>query len=244
LKINGGWLKPIRLKQLTGVLAQDKVEKWYEESKKKHRNFIVRSKIKKNDKIAEDWREFFTEDELKAAYKRISLGEDEVEISSGSDSDPSFDNLEEIRIPEMREFKEIKEIKEAKPKPLIKTDEYLAKLTENISRSEIKTSYYAKRSFETKKKVRKSEQSLYPHTSRKNLNTLENTIRPQSSSKLISYKETRSGRTTPGLSPMIFKTFRKNFGFYQQLLSTKSKMPNGSLEIMCTKLATKKSKTK
>lgn len=35
LKINGGWLKPIRLKQLTGVLAQDKVEKWYEESKKK-----------------------------------------------------------------------------------------------------------------------------------------------------------------------------------------------------------------
>ena len=236
LKISGGWLKPIRLKQLTGVLAQNRVEKWFEENKKKHKNFIVRNKLKTEVMGPEDWRFYFSEDELKAAYNRIALGEDEIENSSasGSDSDPSEDNLEEVKIQELP----------SPNKPKIKTEENPESLISGqpLSRAELKTSNNSKRPFQTNKKTRKSEQNFYPHTSRRTLNILDNTIRPQSSSKLIFHKDTRSGRTTPGLSPMIFKTFRKNFGFYQQMLSTKSQMTNGNLEIMCTKLLTKKQK--
>lgn len=231
LKISGGWLKPIRLKQLTGMLAQNRVEKWFEENKKKHKNFIVRSKLKTEVMGPEDWRFYFTEEELKVAYNRIALGEDEVENSSGSDSDPSEDNIEVVKIQELPSPK----------KPKIKSEE-TSNPAQGLSRSELKTSNISKRPFQTNKKARKSEQNFYPHTSRRTLNILENTIRPQSSSKLIFHKEARSGRTTPGLSPMIFKTFRKNFGFYQQMLSTKSQMANGNLEIMCTKLLTKKQK--
>lgn len=238
LKISGGWLKPIRLKQLTGTLAQNKVEKWFEDNKKKHKNFIVRSKVKKDTLKPDDWRVYFTEEELKAAYQRIVLGEDEIENSSGSDSDPSIDNIEEVKI------QTIPRTSNPPLNPPPKPSEILdpIKPSQVLSKSEVSTSYYSKRPFQAKKKVRKSEQSFYPHTSRRTLNIFENTIRPQSSSKLISHKEARSGRTTPGLSPMIFKTFRKNFGFYQQMLSTKSQMAHGSLEIMCTKLLTKKQK--
>ena len=91
-----------------------------------------------------------------------------------------------------------------------------------------------------KKTIRKSVQAFYPHTSRSALSKLDDSIRPQTSSKIFSRRGSRSGRNTPGLSPMIFNTFRKNLGFYQQMLTAKSNIAQGSLEIMCKKLITTK----
>lgn len=246
LKISGGWLKPIRLKQLTGVLAQDRLEKQYEETKKKNRNFILRSKIQPDFTSHEDWRMYFSEEELKDAYKRIELGEDEVENdTSGSESEPSLDNIIEVEIIQTKEeipIKEVIQIKEERSiihKPIIH-EGYSSPRPEGILSHSINSSLNQSKRPPPKKKTRKSEQAFYPHTSRSVLNKADESIRTQTSSKVFSHRESRSGRNTPGLSPMIFNTFRKNLGFYQQMLTTKSKIAHGSLEIMCTKLVTTK----
>ena len=223
LKINGGWLKPIRLKQLTGVLAQDRLEKQFEETKKKNKNFILRSKISANPKN-NDWRAYFTEDELKSAYQRILDGIDEQEEdSSGSDSNPSEDNLNEVEI-----IKETEEIKQPNVEVKIKTEE-------NRSYSVAPSVPKRKNIENSKKKSRKSVESFHPHTSRGVLHRAEESIRPQTSSKSFYNFQSNSGRNTPGLSPMVFNTFRKHLGFYQQMLTTKSNM-DGNFEILCTKL--------
>ena len=62
---------------------------------------------------------YFTEDELKSAYQRILDGIDEQEEdSSGSDSNPSEDNLNEVEI-----IKETEEIKQPNVEVKIKTEE-------------------------------------------------------------------------------------------------------------------------
>ena len=78
-------------------------------------------------------------------------------------------------------------------------------------------------------------ESFHPHTSRGVLHRAEESIRPQTSSKSFYNFQSNSGRNTPGLSPMVFNTFRKHLGFYQQMLTTKSNM-DGNFEILCTKL--------
>lgn len=226
LKISGGWLKPIRLKQLTGVLAQDRIEKQYAEDKKKNRNFILRSKIKTESKT-ETWRNFFSENELKDAYSRIQQGLDENEDdSSGSDSEPSEDNLTEVKIIQEKVIE----------KSFVKTEENRSYSVANHIKPK-RTAIDPKP--EEKKKARKSVEAFYPHTSRTAITKLE-TNRPLTSSKVFSKRESRSGMQSPGFSPMIFQTFRKNLGFYQQILIDKGKLAQGSLEIMCTKLITAK----
>lgn len=228
LKINGGWLKPIRLKQLTGVLAQDRLEKQYEETKKKNRNFILRNKISIKEKNP-DWRTYFTEEELIAAYKRIQTGEDELEIgSSGSDSEPSEDNINEVVV-----------VKD----PVFIKKPYTVKAQE--IRSHSVASNLPKQENLLDKPKRSSKKTLgtfYPRTSRSVLGKIDDAIRPQTSSKVFFRRESRSGRNTPGLSPIVFNAFRKNLGFYHQMLTTKSNMANGTLEIMCTKIDTKTQK--
>ena len=227
LKISGGWLKPIRLKQLTGVLAQDRLEKQYEEDKKKNRNFILRSKIRGE---AEGWRNYFSEDELKKAYARIQQGVDEVEDnSSGSDSEPSEDNIAEVQIIKTRAVA----VKEGLDKNFGRTEE-------NRSYSVAAHLKPAKTAAQMRpqKKERKSVEAIYPHTSRTGISALDGSVRSQTSSKMFSRQESRVNAS--GYSPMIFNTFRRNLGFYQQMLTAKRKLAHGSLEIMCTKLITAK----
>jgi hypothetical protein len=238
LKISGGWLKPIRLKQLTGMLAQDRLERQIEENRKRNRNFILRSKIQPEVGSSEDWRAYFTEEELQIAFKRIQNGEEEAESeTSGSESEPSEDNIAEVII-----LEEKKEPTKVQSSPRVTVSASLVRPSDSIGRSATSNWRGQKKTPDVrpKKKERKSEQAYYPHTSRAGLNQLEDSIRPQTSSKLFSYRDSRSGRNTPGLSPIIFNTFKRNLGFYQQMLATRANIANGSLEITCTKLKTKK----
>ena len=175
LKISGGWLKPIRLKQLTGVLAQDRLEQQYEEDKRKNRNFILRSKIKTSGKAPEGWRNYFSEDELKNAYARIQQGIEEVEDnSSGSDSEPSEDNIAEVQIVHTkapaakanleRSFGRVEEVRSYSVAAHLKPAKTAAQMR-------------------PQKKARKSVEAFYPHTSRTVLSALDGSVRPQTSSK-------------------------------------------------------------
>lgn len=80
LKINGGWLKPNRMKELSGTPA---LMKPVDARQERLFQSIRPPKLNK-------WREFFEEGELEKIYLKPEDSE-----SSGSDSSPSEDNLED-----------------------------------------------------------------------------------------------------------------------------------------------------
>lgn len=120
--LNHGWLKPSRLKELTGTPAQEVLEREMERHRKDYKTRDLRRTTQAAGKrgnqphtgkldsaiigkdwgrilapVVEkrDWREYFTPEEIQEAFIRFSAGIDLADPdSSGSDSCPSEDNLE------------------------------------------------------------------------------------------------------------------------------------------------------